>query len=746
MNSSQLPIPAEVIEYLNLFLNWLYTDYQAFALWVAIGATIAIPIFMFSFLLVRGQNLRLQADGGGYRFSPILRLLMNVSIVLAVGSWASIIGSLFLTEPYQGSTIVDRLSAYRFSAMGGMAIMMSLMVINTLVRPESALTDTIMLMMGEVKRRDDELGSAHFADRHEYKRFAQPYPHGLTLYGEFRGEEHGKKRYRILGDTFSLSPEDAARGVITIGNPGSGKSQSVILPIIADTMKEKDSIIVTDPQGELKHEILKFAKVTGHIVIIHDPTDENAARYNLAHGINSVTLATSVANVISGGGGEGYWEKAATGLFAGCLMRYDSIGDIAVAMNDMKRLAKELKEPGDDASFLTADWTEAAVGEGARQALGVISTLKTNIQAWADSKVRAATDVSDIQAEMLLKKPVALILTVPSKEKSALAPYLGACMTRLLLELDSIGEKLGGALPRPVKFIIDEFPAMGNLEVIVEQANLVRKRRISFILAAQTIGQLRRIYGPDGASTLLAGMATNIIFGGTDKDTAQHYAQLGGNMTKEVDPETGRKIERPLLTSTDIISPPHAPQGNVIIFSRYVTAQAGVNAIILARLTRMYERTDWQKAIKAAEQKDKKPRLYTRQHALHKQKNSPEKQKNVSKPVDDSTAVTDVDNDNDIQATETHLDTTSTVVNNQAADNQEDKSQVKSTPEPTQTGQSAFSKFMKQREHQDDNVGDTTDKDIQTSKPIPTVNPVKTTNVVRRTMTVSRHGEWHIKT
>lgn len=176
----------------------------------------------------------------------------------------------------------------------------------------------------------------------------------------------------------------------------------------------------------------------------------------------------------------------------------------------------------------------------------------------------------------------------------------------------------GGALPRPIKFILEEFPAMGNLSVIVEQANLVRKRRISFLLACQTIGQLQNIYGKDGAATLLAGMATQIIFGGADKETASYFSSLAGNQTKTIEteayrpgqPAQKRSVERPLLTHDQIISPPHAPQGNVIIFTRYVTESYAVNAVILARLTRMYERQDWKSQI--AQTRQRKPRLYTR--------------------------------------------------------------------------------------------------------------------------------------
>ena len=78
---------------------------------------------------------------------------------------------------------------------------------------------------------------------------------------------------------------------------------------------------------------------------------------------------------------------------------------------------------------------------------------------------------------------------------------------------------------------------MGNLSVIVEQANLVRKRRISYLLACRKIGQLQNIYG---AATLLAGMETQIIFGGANKETASYFSSLAGNQTKTIETEAYR--------------------------------------------------------------------------------------------------------------------------------------------------------------------------------------------------------------
>ena len=612
-------MPPAILNTLNRFIEFLYTDYQQVATGIAIVTVIAIPLLMVVYVLMRGQALRRTAETGpGVTWQGLIRLLLNLDTLIAVMTFFSILGRYLVIDGAAFGSSLDRVMAYRVTAFAGMSTCLALFMVNHSIRPASAFTDALLIFAGDVERRDDRLGSAHFTDRHEYKRFRVEKDHGLTLYGEFRGEEHRPGRYKILGDTFSLSAEDAARGVITIGNPGAGKSQSVILPVIADTMREQDSLIVVDPQGELKHEVMEYARVTGHIVIIHDPTDDTAARYNIAAGVNSVTLATSIGTVITGTIGEGYFENAALSLLAGCLMRYESMGEVFQAIADPQTLVRELQEPGDDASFLTADFCHALQSGASQQAAGVISTLSQKINAWADSNVRESTATCDFSAAMLMQRSVAVVLTVPGKQKESLAPYLGACVTRLLLELDTIGEQAGGALPKPVKFVIDEFPAMGNLEIIVEQANLVRKRRISFVLAAQTTGQLRRIYGAEGASTLMAGMATNIVFGGADKDTAQHYAQYVGNRTLEVDDETEREIQQPLLEASDIVSPPHAPQGNAIIFSRYVEASYAVNAVILARLTRMYERDDWARAIQKANRQGRRPRLYTRQIAQRK--------------------------------------------------------------------------------------------------------------------------------
>jgi hypothetical protein len=77
-----------------------------------------------------------------------------------------------------------------------------------------------------------ESGSSHFCTAREYRRYRRPDADGVTLFGAFWGEPG--MRLDAGQGRFCLSGEDVARGLLTLGGPGSGKSQAVILPIMVD--------------------------------------------------------------------------------------------------------------------------------------------------------------------------------------------------------------------------------------------------------------------------------------------------------------------------------------------------------------------------------------------------------------------------------------------------------------------------------------------------------------------------------
>lgn len=444
------------------------------------------------------------------------------------------------------------------------------------------------------------MGSSHFCTMREFGRYRRSDADGMVFYGAFWGE----RRLRLDWDqgTFFLSGEDIARGILTLGGPGSGKSQGVILPAIADRMYAGHSLIIADPQGELKSHVLNFARVTGHLVVIHDPTSATGPRFNLAEGIATVSDARAIADVLvpTAHGDNKFWSDSAAALLAACLIRFSNLGEIYNALNDLKALAQTLASIKDDAALL-ANSFNASVGSDGKVASNVIATLATALTGWASTEVRANTEVSDFDADLIIRQPTVVVLTCPGRMRAVYASYLGATLRKLMLDLDTLGEQNGGPLPAPVGVILDEFPTLGKLDSLVADVNLVRKRRISILIGAQTKGQFELIYGREGTQALFTGLATQIVYGGCDVETAEFYSKASGTATADAnqdDPQSHLR-QRPLLTVDEVITP---QRGNCTIFARYVAAGFATQVIFTARLTRLYERRDWNKRLNESKQ------------------------------------------------------------------------------------------------------------------------------------------------
>lgn len=78
------------------------------------------------------------------------------------------------------------------------------------------------------------------------------------------------------------------------------------------------------------------------------------------------------------------------------------------------------------------------------------------------------------------------------------------------------------ALTVPVRFFVDDFPAIGRLHGIESWLNTTRSREISWTLAIQGIGQLEYVYSYAGAQALMAACDIQIYVGApNDYSTAQ---------------------------------------------------------------------------------------------------------------------------------------------------------------------------------------------------------------------------------
>ncbi|MGD2205580.1 MAG: type IV secretory system conjugative DNA transfer family protein [Anaerolineae bacterium] len=460
--------------------------------------------------------------------------------------------------------------------------------------------------------RDEEqraaLGSAHLCPPRTFKRWSQHDPWGWTLRGRFWGA-NGKS----LGKRLSLSGEDIARGVAVFGPQGSGKTQSVILPAIADRMRDCHSLIVTDVQGELQPYVEQFAAATGHVVVAHNPSDPAAScRLNLCDWIDSVADAQAMAAVLVSGenkqGNDSFWRSSAINLLAALVLHYPSFGAIMAARREPHQMARELKKsrvPG--VADLAANYANSMATKEGRLGHNMEATLfQQGLSAWAERDLQIVTDRTDLPLdEQLICQPTVLLLRCAARHSKNYGPYLGAVLRILTTRLDDLGQQRGGPLPIPVGLILEEFPALGRLDGLVRDINLVRKRRISVLTAAQSLSQFEHVYPDRGeADRLLAGLATKIVFGGCDKRTADFFSELSGQQTlalasvsrarhsggRRGSSSTASLRGRALLLPDDVI---HPARGHATVFAAYTDAGRADQAIFHARLTPLFQRKDW---------------------------------------------------------------------------------------------------------------------------------------------------------
>jgi DNA primase len=104
-------------------------------------------------------------------------------------------------------------------------------------------------------------------------------------------------------------------------------------------------------------------------------------------------------------------------------------------------------------------------------------------------------------------------------------------------------------------------------------------------------------------SEFRAALATQVIYGGCDADTAEFYSKASGTATTDAntDDPNSHLRQRPLLTVDEVITP---QIGNCTIFARYVEAGFATQVILNARLTRFYERDDWKQRMAAAQSEE----------------------------------------------------------------------------------------------------------------------------------------------
>ncbi len=204
---------------------------------------------------------------------------------------------------------------------------------------------------------------------------------------------------------------------------------------------------------------------------------------------------------------------------------------------------------------------------------GVISTMNSGLELWANPLIDTSTASSDFNLMQLKKEKLTVFCGVTPDNLQRLEPLLKVFYQQaadfLTRHMPTAEEKYG------VLFVMDEFPTLGEMQAFKSGIAYFRGYRVKLFLIAQDTQQLKGIYEEAGMNSFLSNSYYRITFAANNIDTANMISQLIGNKTvkqyahnkpKFLDLNPGSRtvneseVQRALLLPQEVITLPRDEQ------------------------------------------------------------------------------------------------------------------------------------------------------------------------------------------
>ena len=220
-----------------------------------------------------------------------------------------------------------------------------------------------------------------------------------------------------------------------------------------------------------------------------------------------------------------------------------------------------------------AKWFAGAATSTADQAMAsVMSTTLARLNAFLDSEMEQLLCFDTaVDVETFCKKKSALFLVMPEEDPNKFF-MVSLIIQQLYREILAVADDNGGKLPNRAVFYCDEFGTLPKIESAEMMFSASRSRRLSIVPIIQSLSQLERNYGKEGAEIIVDNVQLT-IFGGfaPNSETAQVMSKSLGSRTvqsgsiskgKDNTSQSLQMMERPLMTPDELKS---MPKGQFIV-------------------------------------------------------------------------------------------------------------------------------------------------------------------------------------
>lgn len=220
-----------------------------------------------------------------------------------------------------------------------------------------------------------------------------------------------------------------------------------------------------------------------------------------------------------------------------------------------------------------AKWFAGAALNTSEQSMAsVMSTALSRLNAFLDSELETILcNDTEIDAERFCSEKSAIFIIMPEEDSSKYF-MVSLIIQQLYREILAVADENGGKLKNRVVFYCDEFGTLPKIESAEMMFSASRSRRVSIVPIIQSLAQLEKNYGKEGAEIIVDNTQLT-VFGGfaPNSETAQVLSKSLGTRTvmsgsvsqSKNDPSRSlQMIERPLMTADELKA---LPKGTFVV-------------------------------------------------------------------------------------------------------------------------------------------------------------------------------------
>ncbi len=380
----------------------------------------------------------------------------------------------------------------------------------------------------------------------------------------------------LVNDGKDMWVDDGSFHSLVIGSTGNGKSQCVVEPMIESLGRKGESMIITDPKGELYRDHANFLRSKGYNIItlnFRDPQMGNAWNplaipydlYKQGNEDKAIELLKDVSfNMVNdpkasdpfwGNASMGYFNGLALGLFQDAEEKYININSI----NYMAAVGEESFAPSNYATaYFDLKGKDSTAYNFAKSTITGPTETRTSVLSVFSEKMEKFTtqknlsemlSYSDFDMRSIGLEKTALFVVIHD-EKTTYHPLATIFLKQAYEVLVDVAHKSPkGKLPIRTNFILDEFANMPPLKDVTAMVSAARSRNIRFTFIIQGFSQLNDVYGKEQADTIKGNCGNKIFINSSDLADLEEISKLCGEAKSK---EKEKTASRPLLTSSDL--------------------------------------------------------------------------------------------------------------------------------------------------------------------------------------------------